>query len=417
MRKKILHLALGGWLNAVVNGLLGIYVARVLGPSDRGLLALAVGSIAVLAALFGFGTPQAVSYFIRNRAGAARRIRAYMDRSLLAGTLCSAALVGLGSSLFSRTFLDGRPLDGMMMALMVLAVASMAGTTMLQGAMVAIGEAKSTAFALTLGAVANAAATVALFQATPWRVHAALAGVVVGQAVTSILFRVRLGAALPAGEGDALPGREFLAYGLKSQVGALAGLFFKRLDLFFIGYFLSTAHVGFYAIGLSLRDFLLTFPRAATGLLGGEMADPRSRREKGFRLFRKGVLLNVAFTLAVSLGGLAALPLAVPLVYGEAFREAASPSIIVLFSTIPFSVAILAGVGLTSAGLPLVHSLGSLGAAALGALGIWILTGTYGLAGAAYATVVSATLLLAVNSALFYLKVVGPILAGSRSTP
>jgi len=188
-----------------------------------------------------------------------------------------------------------------------------------------------------------------------------------------------------------------LLTGLRGQAGNVAAFFNYRLDVFLVNYFLDSAQVGLYALGVVISEALWQIPAAAAVTLF-----PRTARtvKHGASEFTCLILRQIFFLSCVS-GALLALvsPFVVPLVFGARF----SPSIAVIWWILPGTIA-LALAKVASSDLAARHKTGYASAFGLVALVItvvldFLLIPRMGINGAAIASsaayMVNTVLLLA----------------------
>lgn len=406
MRKKVLQLVSGNLINTFLNGILSIYLARTLGPEMRGVLALAMGSTLIVSMLLNFGAPHAAAYFIRHKPESAKKVLYYMNATLLFALVISPLLFYLGEDRFSSIFLDGNRMDLFMLALLVCIIPINLGNVMIGASVIAKGDASGYAAASNIGTVITFIVTLFMITFTKWQLHGALAGYLAGQTVTTVMFRMLFSEYVKSAErpfSEPLGWRDFFGYGLKAQIGSVASIAFKRLDLFVVGYFLNTAAVGYYAVALSLRDIALIVPRAMAGLIGGEMTDSRAQMSgAGVSLFKKSIFTVIAFSVITCIIGFLVFPFVIPMLYGNAYKEAVLPVAIAFVSIIPLSAAIIVNPAIGSYGKPLYMSLGNVISSFIALISILFLTKHYGLIGASISAILACFVLAIVSSIIFY---------------
>jgi len=406
MRKKAIQLISGNVLNTFLRGILTIYVARILGPSDQGILALAMGSALLFSMALNFGVPHATAYFIRQRSVSVSKILFYLNSTLFYGFFISTGLLFLGRGFFSAVFLEGKNVDSLMVFLLIGIILLNSNNTMLDAGIIAKGDSKKHAFSLNIGTITSFLVILVLVNFTSWRIHGVLLGYLIGYVVTGVMFRMVFSEYMKnyiVDNRNILSSRVFFGFGLKAQIGSVASFFFKRVDLFVAGYFLNTTAVGYYSVGLGLRDIALIVARAMAGLIGGEMADEKSKiNGTGIRLFKKGIWLNVVFSILVIIGSIFIFPAVIPFVYGVGYENAVLVSILIMVSLLPLSVAIIAAVGLPSYGKPMHMSFGTVFAASLGVISVWYLTKFYGIIGTGLSSIFACTILAIVHLSLFW---------------
>lgn len=120
-----------------------------------------------------------------------------------------------------------------------------------------------------------------------------------------------------------------LAYGLKAQPGVMLSFFNKRLDMFIVNFFLTPAQVGYYAISVVIAELLWHFPSAFAITLFTKTA---GMEKNDANKFTSKIIRNITFIMLVA-GCLLAI-LAKPLIY-VTFGLRFYPSLIPLWFLLP----------------------------------------------------------------------------------
>jgi O-antigen/teichoic acid export membrane protein len=336
-----------------------VLVARTGGPSDVGVLALLrvlPGLVGVLAAC---GLPSAVGYFIagpdRDHPRLWPTIIAIMLAGGLAGTLAWFAVAPL--------------IQRFVISSTTVAVVAAAGVTVFTQLPVSVAKASLQALEDLRGSnVVLAGEEVAFLPAYvagylfglrgPWLIVVALlvADVVVGVAAwVRISRRVRATGARLSGRADLGLARRVLPFGLRSQVGGVMGLLNLRLDFLVLGAIAGPAAVGTYAVASKYAELLrlpalaatwVTYPRVAR--MGASSFGPRARRLM-VPLLAGGLVAAAALSLL-------AFPL-FPWVFGEQFRPAILPAVIIVCGLVAEPAAGVASGFLLGSGRPGLNSL------------------------------------------------------------
>ncbi|MBZ5502960.1 MAG: oligosaccharide flippase family protein [Acidobacteriia bacterium] len=130
-----------------------------------------------------------------------------------------------------------------------------------------------------------------------------------------------------------------LLYGLRGHVGNLATFFTYRLDVFVVNYFLPTAQLGFYALGVVISESLWQIPQAAASALFPRTARTQERDAQEASRFTCFVLRQVLLIACFCGLLLAALsPFAIPLIFGARFKSSVSVLLWILPGTIALSL-------------------------------------------------------------------------------
>lgn len=408
MRNKIIRLISANLINTFLTGVLGIYVSRVLGPEGRGVLALVMGSVLLVSMLLSFGSPHAAAYFIRHKPQSAKAILSCWNCVLLFEAFVSAVVLLWTGGVLTSFFLGGYKLDLILVILLIGIIVISSDIGVVGASVIAKGDTTRYSFSTNLGTVVTFLVTILLLNLinlTEWKLHGVLTGYFAGQVLTALFLRKAYSTYLDYSDSQndgTIKWVQILNYGLKAQIGSIASLVFKRVDLFIIGYLVNPSAVGFYAIGLSLRDLALIVPRAMAGLIGGEMTDHQVQSSGlGIQLFKKSIWVNIGFSIAVTLFGVVSFPVVIPLTYGDAYSDAVLPAILILGSLIPLSLAIIVNPAICAYGKPMYMSFGNVVGGLLGLITIWYFTSSFGLVGGAVSSILASGILLAINTTIF----------------
>jgi O-antigen/teichoic acid export membrane protein len=336
-----------------------VLVARDGGPSDVGVLALLRVLPGLAGVLAACGLPSAVGYFVagpdRDHPRLWPTIIAVMAAGGLAGTLVWFAL----APLIQRFFIPST----------TVAVVAVAGFTVLTQLPVSVAKASLQALEDLRGSnVVMAGEEVAFLPAYlaghlfglrgPWLIVVALlvADVVVAVgAWVRISRRVRETGLQLSGRPDPELARRVFRFGLRSQVGGVVGLLNLRLDFVVLGAMAGPAAVGTYAVASKYAELLrlpalavtwVTYPRVAR--MGSSSFGPRARR-------LMAPLLGGGLLLAATLS-LLAFPL-FPWVFGEQFRDATWPAVIIVCGLVAEPAAGVGSAFLLGSGRPGLNSL------------------------------------------------------------
>jgi O-antigen/teichoic acid export membrane protein len=120
----------------------------------------------------------------------------------------------------------------------------------------------------------------------------------------------------------------------RGQLGNLATFFNYRLDVFIVNYFLDSAQVGLYAVGVLVAEALWQIPNAASLALLPRTARTLNEGAAEFTCFLLRQVLLVELVSGIALALLS--PLLIPLVFGTRF----SPSIAVIWWLLPGVIAL-----------------------------------------------------------------------------
>jgi O-antigen/teichoic acid export membrane protein len=139
-------------------------------------------------------------------------------------------------------------------------------------------------------------------------------------------------------------------YGLRSYVGNIAQNVIFRLDVLIVNYFLGPAQVGIYTIAITLTECLLFIPRAVRFVFFPKVAAlDKSSSLKTMPIIGRQTLL---ITTMIGIGLAIASFFGVPIVYGNEFKSAIQPILILLPGAIVLSLGWVISSFLNGRGLP-----------------------------------------------------------------
>jgi O-antigen/teichoic acid export membrane protein len=317
---------LGTGTSLVIGFLASVLLARLLGPADRGLLAVMIAAGTLALVVSAGGLPVSVVYFASRRE---REGPAILGNCLLHAAVLTAILVP-GVLLFyhpvASLFSHGRGGRTWVLAAALVPITFLAWTTasQLQG-MLEFGRLN---VLLVLQRVAYALAILILLGVLSLGVSAGLIAAAIGSAVTiagSVILILRLG---PPRLDFALM-TEMLTYGVKAQVGSILEIANGRLDVIILGFYRPPSQVGYYVVAQAIAEIVVqlatAFQWSNMALISRDQgADPEaSTSAVALRhltlITGLATLFNAAFgTLVILLG------------YGKAFHPAVVPMLILL---------------------------------------------------------------------------------------
>ena len=329
--------SLGGSLGATGAGTVllvvsGVLVARALGPSDRGYLALLIVISSVCVLIGSAGLPTALTYFIASDQGNARAITGSLKGPALAQVI--GTMVVQFGVMFA--FVHGEPERVKVAALISLLLvpgilAQSYGLAILQGqerfrpfnVFRVLPTAAYSAAVLTV-VLLGAADLVVLMET--W-VLATLGG-----GIAAVVVALR---GLPAGDrGAQTPTRpRVFKFGLKSLVGSVSPVEALRLDQVLVGLLLTPVTLGLYVVAQAFTNV----PRAI-GQTVGMVAYPHVASQSDAVGARRALWRYFFLGLALSLFAIGALELVtgklVNLFFGAEFAEAAPIARVLLLATL-----------------------------------------------------------------------------------
>ncbi len=310
-----------------------VVLARALGPTDRGTVAFITVTALVASQLAMLGVSDAT----RVLAARSPALRPALLANVTLVALVGAAIVGICIAAVLELIPGLRPAgvgnrELVILALATTAVASVgAGFAFLQGCghFGPYSRVQASAPWLYAAALAVVDATVGLTVARAaiiWTVAQGLSGL-------RLLWagRARTGWTRP----DFGVLRDSVHFGARAWVGSTSRMLNARTDQIITGLISTEATLGVYAVAVNASEILYYLPVAASYALLPAVArgDENTRLERVLRVYRAVLLITVVGSVFAAAVG----PLLVPLVFGNAYRSAISPFLILVPSGIGFA--------------------------------------------------------------------------------
>ncbi len=304
-----------------------VVIARAIGPSGRGVVSLVYLFPFFAAMLLGFGIDEANVYFL----GSKRESHATAVSNVILVTVLGTVIC-IACSLLARDFLLSKVLKNMDPAFFVFAAVSLPfflfnrlGTTIFQGHRDFVSFNAVNVGVKVFGLLIPVVLLVVLRMGIR---GGALSVPVAAASVSALVLALLLAKGRPSRRPDLSMVRASLSYGLRAQPGVLMNFFDRRLDVFIINFFMTTADVGLYVIGVSMAELLWNLPNAVGLTLFPKIA---SSEEDAGEKFTCLVARNLLFVMLVA-GGILALagkPLLL-LLFGGRFHASLLPFWILL---------------------------------------------------------------------------------------
>ncbi len=335
-------------------GLAAIYsvlVARYLGPTGKGTVALLMLIPAFGIVLLSSGLEIANTYFVgRSRHQLQRAAGNSLLYAAVIGTAGAACLWALRSQIDRTLFQAAMPQQAFLLAVILLPLAMT--RDFLYSLLLGLRAFAAAALCKTvreLCVVVLLCLVFALWAATPLTVLiAAFGGVLATIVVCALLLRPRLGS-LPA-RANLLVLPSYLALGIKGQIGRIAERINYRLDRFLIAFFLGRRQVGYYSVAVGLAEVFLLIPMATAEVLFPTTAhQPASRSQVVTPLALKyTVLLSACGVIALAASG----RWLIPTVFGGEFLPAVAPMLWLLPGVVTAGIGQVLTGDLNGRGLP-----------------------------------------------------------------
>ena len=399
---------IGVFATRVVRFVLGFVIsftlARILGPSGRGIYQLAIQTPTTLVNLGQLGLPNAFSFFAgRGRSGAR-----LLGLGLLLSLGLSVVLVGatlLALPWLADTVLRAAPFELLLLAIVTVPfqlLAAFAGATL-------IGRQTMRNYNLILigQSVLMVAMIVWLVGFAGLGVTGAVIATVVVTGVTALVTVLELRRSVAADSDDrGRPGvrvRELAGFGAKIYPASVAGHFGYRADVFLLGALAEdpALAIGLYSLGVSLAELTFFVPDAVSTVFFPRVAGMERERadEKVATVTRFTVLITLIATLALIPAAFVAVNVVLP-----DFRGSLPAFLVLLPGIVALTVAKVLASYVGGLGIPLRVALASGTALAVNIVVNVLLIPRLGIIGAAIASLVSyllnASLLVLIASRL-----------------
>jgi O-antigen/teichoic acid export membrane protein len=376
----------------VLSLLAGVILARTLGPSGRGLYALALVAPSALVLVANLGVSNALVYHLARRTFPTDQlIGQVLVLALVLGGLTTAALL-IGLALFGHLALPGVPLR-----LVVIAGVSLPlglffyySLSFLQG-LERFGEFNALY-------IVNAAASVLLIiplfvnlgnvtlAVTAWSLTW-IATTVAGLIFMSRHGRMNL-------RFSRKVARALLRFGVVGYLSYLFSFLNFRLDTLLVNIFRNATEVGFYAVAVSMAETIWYISTAAATVLAPRVAsDQASSDETTGRVSRIVAITSLLAAIVLAL----AAPFVIRILFGTAFQPSVKGVWLLLPGVVTLSVSRVLSSYLLGRNRQVVDLYASLaGLVATIALDLTLIP-RYGFAGAAFASSVAYSIMLLVN--------------------
>ncbi|MEA2124820.1 MAG: hypothetical protein QOI80_1602 [Solirubrobacteraceae bacterium] len=322
------EVTVAGTAATVLTGQLAIYVAgfvssvliaRAVGAQGRGeyYLPVLAATLAVTVTSLGVESSSAVAFSERN-ISLARIARLVGALALIIAPIGVALLLG-SYALFTDSAFDGVPLSSVVIVALTIPLGL--HQLWLTNVYLLAQQLGRGQVALVTGALVQLLATSVLYAAGELRVAEVLV-IYVGSLVVSwamLLARARqFVPVLP--KLDRELARTVVSFGAKVHLGLLLSWLVLRFDVFLVSHYLGTSAVGTYSVAVIFAElgWLITNPlQQAAFAFQAQMPLVES-----VQLAFKAARFNFVIAVAVSAVFAATLWLAIPLLYGDAFRPA-----------------------------------------------------------------------------------------------
>jgi O-antigen/teichoic acid export membrane protein len=369
-------------LSLVANLVSGVVAARALGPDGRGVTVALVTVTQLAGFLFALGVAQSLSYYIARRP---------QDGPSLLTTwvliLLPLAAVGIGvAQLLLTTIFQGEEEAVTLGRWFMLNIAVVMALEFNYGLLLGAQDFlvyNVLRFAQPLLMAVSFAALWALGDLT---VESALIASTAGAGLVAVVGLTRAVGKIGVGRPARGLGLTSLWYGIRGQGSTLASNVTARLDVAMLPAFVTASSVGLYSVATNVS--LIVYQLANT--FAGLVLPAAARDAQRGPLKVLGALwasLAIAGVLALVLA-LLARPL-LGLVYGDDFRDAAEPLLLILPGAVLFAGSSIVTAGLYAAGRPFTATLTQVLGAVVTVVGLFVFLRSGGITAAALVSTVS----------------------------
>lgn len=369
----------------------GVLAARLLGPDGRGQLAAIQMWPNFLAAIANLGLPEAVVYFsARSRADSGR----YLGSALSMTLLVSALFIAVGYWTLPL-LLPAQSADVVWAARWYLLLLPVQALYLPHHSFRGLRDFtawNALRFLASFGWIAVLAFAVASGWTSPAFIALAYLGVLAVLAVPTLLLTERR---VPRPfRPDLRHWQPMLRFGLPSVTSGVPRMLNLRLDQMLMAALLPAHTLGLYVVAVTWSNAVLPFPSALANVLFPRTAAQTEIADRR-RVFAQGIRLAVLSTACVAAVVLALTSSALPLLFGADFAAAIPAALILVVAAAIASVNMVLEEGLRGLGRPSLVLWAELSGLAVTVVALLFLLRPFGIVGAALASVLGYTAVLA----------------------
>lgn len=378
----------------LVNGVLGIVfyaiVARLLGPSDFGVFAIATATLAMLASIANVGTDTGIVKFVAkyirtDNPKALRFLKLGLEMKIAVGLIL--AVVGWFAAAFLVNQVFHKP---ELLSPIRIAVVGASLMLLFSFATSALQSIQRFFIWGTLNVSLNASRIIAVLILSASSALNVISGIVVFALMPLVGFFIALGF-LPnffKVRNETSISREFFNYNKWVAVFVVIAAIAARLDTYISAKFLSLSEVGIYAVATGLTSIVPQLVSAIATVVAPKLSQINSSKEAKKYLSQVQLLvlgLAIPGLIAGGIGGAIFIPIA----YGQQYLQSIIPFLILLAAQAIFLISIPAHTSViyyfSYPKLFVWISLGNLLIVSL--LGIYLIT-NFGIIGAAFTVLI-----------------------------
>jgi O-antigen/teichoic acid export membrane protein len=339
---------------ALAGGLLGIVVARNLGPDGTGAYNVATTTLLLAQSISTLGLGLGITYY----ASAGRWPPGDAFRQAQVGALVlglASAAIGIGLAVLGRdSIFEGVPFGAMVIVFGALPL--LQSWTFSAALAVALDRYETYALAPLS---ANVAALVLTLVLTPaFGVEGAVGALALAHLLTAARLVIEGRRTLPAPDPGWLSRtagelRRAIRFGLPGHIPGVLQLITYRADLFVLNAVAASATVGHYAVALLVAELGLLLPRSLAAVVLPRVSalhDPSDAAGQDM-VMTKAIRHTIVLAPLVAVG-LAIAIFAIPLVFGSDFEESIVPGLILIPGVILAGLATVLAAVFTGRGFP-----------------------------------------------------------------
>ncbi len=328
--------------------LASVILARVVGPSGNGTVALAGSLTNIVAQVFALGLSTGVTYVISSGRWAPLSAQRTVQRTGLGMALLGAAVATALYAVAGDKLLTG--LDWSILAAAIVAVPFVLSWTL--SAAVALAQDRYELYGACFMAQAVAMLVFIAALVGPFGAEGAVWGITASHVVTAAgaLVFVRRGSTEEPVDAAVAQGRlrEALRFGMQTWVAELLALVAYRLDLFILNSYASTSIVGLYSVAVSVTALAWVLPSSLQAVLvprAAQLSVSGDEAEEADVLATRAVRHTLILLLPTAVVLALLLVVVIPLLYGDAFTESVDLGLVLLPGALALSLTkVLTGV-------------------------------------------------------------------------
>ena len=333
-------------LTLVANLATGIVVARALGPHGRGVT-IALSTVAQLAGfVFAGGAAQSLSYFIARRPEDGPRLLTTWTLMLLPLAAVAIAITELLlPTIFSTAGDQAIEIGRWFMFIIVIVI----GLELNYGLLLGTNDYVAYNLLRLVPMVLAALSLIGLWALDELTIKSTLIGTNAAFLLVLTIGMVRSVRRIGVGPVDLQLGLSSLWFGVRGQGSTVASNVTARLDVAMLPAYVTAGQVGLYSVATNISLIVYQLSNTFAGLvIPAAASDTERSRVKVIGSLWASLL--IAAVIAIGLA-LFARPL-LGLVYGDRFRDAAEPLLLLLPGAVLFAGSAILGAGVYAAGRP-----------------------------------------------------------------